>query len=749
MEDSIVKRLVDVTESVTEKVTAVQKRLDDIERKADSLSETEGQQAAHLDVLRKEVSDKLRRLENTVGGFEADVSKSVAEGIAKGTSAIRQDFDAFRKDAFARLKQTSADSATELRDLQIRLDRIEAQSGKSDKETREVVEREMAAGIAALNKKIDSSIDALDKTLAERRTELAAALRASLDENRAVVSDITTRMTSLENVASLQEAGTKKYVSAEIAKATDAMKDAVRSAAEASVSRAKASMDKELEQEKLYTARVSEEQRAKLIELARRLEVMDSALRVANDGLAGRLERMETAMAESESALENRMMESMNTKLLKISGNFKDVNETLAAVIKDLNSEKESLRSGIAALVEQQLDEKGVFQKIDGKIEYLENLVDLQNKGFDEKLSREVNRAVADSTVQHQQRFDAMDSQMRAFEGSVENARTRAEIADRELEKQVVETAEAMKKEVISIAESLRSHVNAMDGKYNKQLDYLKQSHAEKAEALQSSVASSLADITREHFNSISDLQRKLDAIDNVLALQRTGEENLRKEFKESLDAMRSEVREQTGQVRGATEAASRKFEARLQEIRGETKARLEQFRTGLEPMVAQRVDSRAHALEGRMDEKYGGVQRNLKESVREILTQDAEALATAKVENVLFALSEELDRKKRQAESEIEKIQARAVASVDDIRRQIESDVQRVHSDLDQNARRLRAELEEVQRLKARVAAEAERTGPEHTAELLARIERLENEISSLKGRTYGPYGQQPIILE
>ncbi|MBI4017614.1 MAG: hypothetical protein HY366_01565, partial [Candidatus Aenigmarchaeota archaeon] len=628
------------------------------------------------------------------------VERSVDKGVAKGSQKLRDDFNDFRKTMQAGLSEVSKDTTAALKELSSKFEALRTESERNNRDTRDRLEKELNAGLSALTTKIDATMAALDAALAEKRAELADRLSESIKENEGVVDDLTSKVTSLENVIAIQEGGLKSYVSAELKNAAIAMQEGIRANLENAISQAKSSLDKELEGERLAHARKAEEHGTQIEEHRKRANALEEAFSRYSEEISRLIDDSNKRVTQMTSALEARLNETLNARIAKDAVYFKEVNETLAALIRDFNAERTALRDGIGTLVEQQLNERQVFERVDSKVEYLENLIDLQNKGFDEKIAREVSRSIVDQTVQVQKKFEAVEEQLKSAEAYVE-------LKSKESSSRSTEMAEALKKEMESVSETVRSYANALEGRYGKRLDELKKSLQAQVDDIRDSTSAAVTDVLKESHSVLTEIQRKVENVDNVLVLQEEGEEN----------------------------------------IKNELKTRMDQMKNSMDAMVNQRIESRIHATEARLDEKYGEVRRTLKDQVRDVLTQDAEALATAKVENVLFAMSEELERKKREVEQEIERIQTRAVASVDDVRRQIEDDIKRAYADVEQNAQKLREELAEVQTLRAKVNADMERTGRVDLSEVLARLVRIENELASLKRS--GAVIRQPIIME
>lgn len=726
MDDSLVKRLVDISESMASKLAETQKKVDGLERNLNTQTDTltkelraeiaklrasESKHSTELNALKSEVQDRLSKFETWLSSFETDVTRSVDKGVAKGTEKVRNDFEGFKKRVQDEFNEVAKETTATLKALTIKFDDLQSTTDRKDKEVTERLEKELAAGLTALTKKIDRALTVLDATIDERRAELSDSVQNALLEKTRTIDELAARLDSFENVVSLQEDGLQKYVSKEFKRASAELEEASKAHLENAVAKAKAAFDKEIESERMENARAAEEQKKQVEEANRKISSLNKKLGEQTDALERRIEETAKAGTDKIAQLEEQLTANMNARTLKESSFFKEINEALEALIKEFQAEKTALREGISGLVEGQLEEKQVFQRIDGKIEYLENLIDMQNKGFDEKLTREVSRAIVDHTVQVQKRFEGLEGQMQSLEAYTE-------AKSQEENKRINELSEALRKEMETSSGTLRTYIGSLDNKYNKRIDSLKSELQAQVSELGDSASQATTEMAKEYRGALSELQKKVETLDNVLALQEEGERRLEQAVQEQLE-----------------------------KVKADYKSKLEQLRSNLEPMVNQRVESRVHALESKLDERYGNLQRTLKEQVKEVLVQDAEALATAKIENVLFALTEELERKKREVTAEVERIQNRAISSVDDVRRQIEGDIARVHSDIEANAQRLRQELEEVQSLKARIAADMERTGTVDLSEIMARLVRLENELTALKRS--GALIRQPIILE
>ena len=265
--------------------------------------------------------------------------------------------------------------------------------------------------------------------------------------------------------------------------------------------------------------------------------------------------------AQRIAELQRQLEEVLKDRAAKESAYFKELNEALDALIKDFNAERTSLREGIGSLVSQQLDEQKVFQKIDDKVEYLENLLDLQNKGFDEKISREVTHALSESISETQKNVNAINEQLKSIENYVESKNT-------ESRSLVADLVDGLRKDSVASSEAVRGYIGSLDNKYAKRLDAMKEGLDERLQETKDFTSRISENAITENKDVLANLQRRVDNIDNITALSEDGDEQLRTEMK----------------------------------------SKLEQLRANLEPMINQRVESRMHAAETRLDDKYGRV---------------------------------------------------------------------------------------------------------------------------------------------
>ncbi|MBI4017865.1 MAG: hypothetical protein HY366_02890, partial [Candidatus Aenigmarchaeota archaeon] len=76
-DDALVKKLVDITESVTTKISNAEARLDSLDAsqkaQADAIAKDLQKKSSELTALRREATDKLNKLESTMASIESEV----------------------------------------------------------------------------------------------------------------------------------------------------------------------------------------------------------------------------------------------------------------------------------------------------------------------------------------------------------------------------------------------------------------------------------------------------------------------------------------------------------------------------------------------------------------------------------------------------------------------------------------------------------------------------------------------------